>query len=921
MNFGKHELKKELRSQSSNAARQKNRARVVSFKIFIFAVLAIAAIGIFTGLGMIHGILKSTPSLDELDTSPHATATTIYDVEGNEIQQLVMAGSNRELVTYKEIPEDLVNAFVAIEDERFWTHNGIDPRGIARAFLRAVTHGGLTEGASTITQQLIKNSVFEGGSETNMGDRIRRKIQEQYLAVQLEKKKSKTEIMEDYLNTINLGASTLGVEAASQRYFGKHVSDLTLSECATIAAITQNPSRYNPITHPEENQKRRDIVLDYMYEQGKISAADRDFAKKDDVYARIQTVDEKHSEETSVYSFFVDEVIVNVLKDLEAAGYSDTEARTLLYSGGLKIYTTQDPKLQEIVDEEISDPSNYADIVKYSFTYSLVVSHSDESTDKYSEADVKRWLRESDAEAQLLFDSEDEINQCLKNFKKSIMNSRDSIESEYIDITLQPQGSVVLMEQDTGYVRAVNGLRGEKEASLSLNRATDTTRQPGSTFKVLTAFAPALDSAGQTLGSVYYDSPYEFADKTFNNWWPTGEYVGYSSIRDGIVYSMNIIALKCMMNTVTPELGYQYALDFGITSLVENETNAKTGKTTTDIGATLCLGGITYGVSNLELTAAYAAIANKGVYTKPVYYTKIVDRSGKVILNNKPETHTVIKESTAWLLTNAMEDVCELSYLYGDQNIRSSAPQAKVEGLPTAGKSGTTTANNDVWFVGYTPYYTLGVWEGFDDNGYITTGENVKSMWNKIMTRATEGLPAKEFYASPSNIESATICKKSGKLAIPGVCDHDPGGNMAYNEFFAKGTTPTEVCDHHTIVTACAVSNQLAGQFCPAALKQSRVYRLITEENASGTTFDSQYVLPASLRGQYCGIHTAEWLLQSQEESSRAEQESIEAESRAKESSIAAEESAAEESNHNHTPGDHSTVVPGINIPNLFEPH
>ena len=331
--------------------------------------------------------------------------------------------------------------------------------------------------------------------------------------------------------------------------------------------------------------------------------------------------------------------------------------------------------------------------------------------------------------------------------------------------------------------------------------------------------------------------------------------MGYANIRDGIVYSMNIIALKALMNTVTPQTGYQYALDFGITSLVESEVNETTGEVFTDIGAPLCLGGITHGVSNLELTGAYAAIANQGIYTEPIYYTRIVDRNGKIIIDNQPETHTVIKESTAWLLTNAMEGVCQYSLLYDHSDIPTSRTETKLDNMPTAAKSGTTTNTNDIWFVGYTPYYTLGIWQGYDENAELTTGPDVRIMWHSIMSRATEGLPAKQFPAMPSNIEEASICHKSGKLAVPGVCDADPAGNMVYTEYFARGTTPTEVCDHHTRVTVCSLSGVLATEFCPEQLRQNRIYRTLTDES-TGNTDDSAYLLPESLRNSTCPIHT-----------------------------------------------------------------
>ena len=372
MNYGKNGLKKQLRHLTSSGVRHRSRIAVTAFKAFLFGIFGLLTVLMFIGLGMFRGILNSTPDLASLDMSPNASATILYDAGGNEIQTLVMAGSNRQPVEYSEMPKNLINAFVAIEDSRFWTHNGVDVKGFARAAVSAVTSGELDQGASTITQQLIKNVAFGGGMESSLGAKIKRKIQEQYLAIQLEKTMDKTIILQNYLNTINLGANTLGVESAAQRYFGKHVSELELSECAVIAAVTSNPTRYNPITHPEENAKRRDIVLENMFDQGYISTDELKEAQRDDVYTEIADHDTAREAESSVYSYFVDETIVQALADLEDAGYSEAEARNLLYSGGLRIYTTQDPQLQTIMDEEISNPDNYAHTeLKYSFTYRL----------------------------------------------------------------------------------------------------------------------------------------------------------------------------------------------------------------------------------------------------------------------------------------------------------------------------------------------------------------------------------------------------------------------------------------------------------------------------------------------------------------------------------------------------------------------
>ena len=268
MNYGKNGLQEQIRSVSSRSVRRKTKAAVITFEVCLGSFFALLILAICLAVGMFRGILNSAPDLNTLDMSPDASATILYDSDGNEIETLVMAGSNRQPVEYSDLPQNLINAFVAIEDSRFWTHNGVDVKGIARAALSGLTSGEFDQGASTITQQLIKNVAFNGGAERTLGERLKRKIQEQYLAIQLEKTMDKTIILQNYLNTINLGANTLGVEAASERYFNKTVSELNLSECAVLAAITQNPTRYNPITNPEENAKRRNIVLENMYEQG-----------------------------------------------------------------------------------------------------------------------------------------------------------------------------------------------------------------------------------------------------------------------------------------------------------------------------------------------------------------------------------------------------------------------------------------------------------------------------------------------------------------------------------------------------------------------------------------------------------------------------------------------------------------------------
>ena len=847
MNYGKNEVARKLQRSSSKA--QKVASKLVLWLVKLVLVLFTVGIilSVSLGYGIFKGIIDAAPEIDVASIEPSGYATMVYDSKGNLTETLVKSGSNRLEATYEELPQCLIDAFVAIEDSRFWSHHGVDLRSMIRAAVGILTNNP-AGGGSTLTQQLIKNNIFAGGNEDSFGEKLERKLQEQYLALQLEKIMDKEIILKNYLNTINLGNNTLGVKSAAKRYFGKDVSDLTLSEATVIAGITQNPTKYNPLSEKgqKNNEEKRRVILQYMYEQGKISKEDQEEALADDVYSRIQNVDLVTQESQNPYSYFTDELTEQVMTALqEKLGYTESQASNLLYAGGLSIYTTQDPDLQAIVDEEVNNPDNY-DVVYYSIDYRLSIQHEDETVTNYSDETMKTYYRTDLGQTSYdgLFKTKEEADAAIAAYKSAMTKEGDTVLGEVVYYILQPQVSFVLMDQHTGYVKAVNGGRGTKEISLSLNRATNTLRQPGSTFKVLTAFAPALDTCGATLSTVYYDAPYTVGQKTFRNWYAKKGYMGYSTIRDGIVYSMNIVAVRCMMETVTPQLGVEYARNFGITSLTETDYNAATA-----------LGGITKGVSNLELTGAYAAIANGGIYTKPVFFTKILDHNGKVLLENEPQTKRVLKDSTAFLLTDALAESMESSRMYASPgvNLNSTSVPANIPGMSNAGKSGTTTSNVDIWFVGYTPYYTAGIWSGCDDNQKISAiGSSTsyhKRIWKQIMARAHEGL-ADTGFPVPDSIETASVCRKSGMLPNPGVCEADPRGSAVYTEYFAKGTVPTQVCDHHVAITVCGESGGLPTEFCPLESRHSRTV-LVTPEGESGGTDDSRYAMPGP-----CAVHT-----------------------------------------------------------------
>ena len=780
MNYGKKKAAKRQKKITSKSTMQGKRIVVRLFKALLICIVLAAVVGVAGGGLFIKKIIDDTPHVSASDVKPKGFTTFVYADDGStEIERFVSSGSNRVYKSIDEIPKDLQHAFVAIEDERFYKHNGIDLQGIARAAVVGIARGGnFTEGASTLTQQLIKNNVFPNFTkEKTFYDKFQRKIQEQYLALQIEKKMDKSEIIESYLNTINLGQNCLGVQAASQRYFGKDVSDLTLSECAVIAGITQSPSTYDPITHPDNNKVRRNKVLKNMLEQGYISQKQYDEALADDVYARIQTTNTA-SQADNTYSYFVDALAQQVIQDLkDQLGYTDTQAYNAVYSGGLSIYSTQNQTMQQICDEEANNDSNYPGLKEYGLDYALTVTRADGSTENYGNNNIKNYVKETYGKDQgLLYSSEDAARAMVEEWKTTIAREGDTYD-ERITITPQPQSSITIMDQKTGQIKAMVGGRGEKASSLGLNRAYQgSKRQPGSTFKILAAYAPALDSCDKTLATTIDDEPYTLKNgQVLRN--ANKQYSGTTTLREGIKRSINVVAVK-LSDEITQELGYEYCQKFGISTLVKNKTiNGKVFDDSTS--QTLALGGITEGVYNYEMCAAYATIANGGEYNKPTLYSKVVDHDGNVLLDGTGESHTVIKDSTAYLLTSAMEDVVN----------SGTGTACQLPNMPVAGKTGTTTSNKDLWFCGFTPYYTCAVWGGYDDNKECDYDTSFRfRLWKGIMSRIHENLEEKDFKV-PSSVERKSICTITGKLAGSGC--------PSITEYFAKDTLPTETCSGH----------------------------------------------------------------------------------------------------------------------------
>lgn len=778
----------------------------MALRVVLISLVVIAAVA-FSGVsGIVNGLMETAPGIDSINVIPDGYATTILNSKGKTIQTLVGKEANRQYATLDTIPKHLQNAFVAIEDERFWVHDGIDLQGIFRATFSGLTNGGeFHQGASTLTQQLLKNQVFNGGEEATFAQKVERKVQEQYLAIQLENRLTKEQILEYYLNTINLGQNTLGVQAAAKRYFDKDVSELTISESAVLAGITQNPAGYNPITHPKRNAKKRTTILSYMKDQGYITSDEYEKAMADKVYARIKAVNKETTATQTTTSYFTDALIDQVISDMKnELGYTETQAYNALYRGGLTIYTTQDASIQKVCDNVINNPSYYPSGSTYQLSYQLTVTDAKGVAHNYNAGTMKNWFaKKKKKKIPLYYTDKKEANQYIKVYKKAMSKGTGcQVEGEKIDFVIQPQVSFVVMDQTTGQVKAICGGRGEKTASRTLNRASTSLRQPGSTYKILSTYLPALDTSGMTLATQQKDEPYYYpgTKRLVKNWYRG--YRGTVTIRKAIADSMNVIAVKTL-EQVTPKVAYDYLLNLGFTSLVESYTDAS-GKIYSDISLPMALGGLTKGVSNLELTTAFASIANGGVYNKATFYTKIIDHDGNVLLdktpvvtktqNKKGEDVTVVttssskqvmKDSTAFLLTSAMQDVVN----------SGTGTAVKLRGInvPVAGKTGTSTGNKDLWFVGYTPYLTAGIWGGYDASEKQSNTTYHKAIWKAIMEKLSKKHKNEKVkFTMPSSVVAVRTCTVCGK---PLAENHY--SSRSKKEYFAKGTVPEETCSVH----------------------------------------------------------------------------------------------------------------------------
>lgn len=845
--------KRYAQKNKQKAAHRKKKRKIIWFK----RILSLCGIMIVLGIVMVAFILQDTQKVNWNNIYDYLSeASVIYDDKGKEIDNIYSSAGNRVVVKYEDMPKDLVNSFVSIEDKTFWDHHGFNFIRMAGAVVDSVTtKGKKVQGTSTITQQLARNLWL---TETKSERSFTRKIKEAYYAIQLERHLSKEEIIEAYLNTIALGQNCLGVQSASQTYFSKDVNELSLLECAALASLPQAPGSYayiktvasdevskddsnivktgkaNTYLYNDIAEKRIETVLYLMAEQGYITEDKKDKTKVSKLKSKIKPNIDEHTNEAQ---FFIDYMIKNLVKDLmKEYNHTEQEATQMVYSGGLKIYTTLNKDMQNAVEEQFVNSSNFPTVTnlktdkddniikdngalmlyKYSnyfdgdgtFTLKkkefsimddgnillkkgkrLNFYKTESSVGKDINIEFKNlYLRENNtfysinggvinipAEYKKLDDNGNLIVDISfmnkKDYKNFMKISKKKITFKNWTYTLrqqvqQPQASMVILNHSNGQIKAMVGGRNI-EGKMNFNRTTSP-RQPGSSIKPLSVYAPAIESGAKgkkikngessygkywTAASVIKDEEMKYEGKVWpKNWYPG--YKGNMTLRKSVEQSVNTNAVK-VLNNIGDDTSVDFLEDLGITSIV------KKGNSNDLKPAALALGGMTDGVSPLQMAAAYGTFPNKGTYVKPTTYTKIKSKDNHLVLESEADTKDVMDPGTAFIMT----DILRTTVTNG------IASNASFSGQPVAGKTGTTSDNFDAWFVGTTPKYSAALWIGNDISIQLSKGSAAAStLWSRIMSNATKGEKEGSFPDAPGNVSKRTVDGKS--------------------EYFVDGTAP-----------------------------------------------------------------------------------------------------------------------------------
>lgn len=713
-------------------------------------------------------------SLDELQAADVSQTSFMYYVDSNgEIQllQQIYTDIDRQWVSIDEIPEDLIHAAVAIEDKRFYEHQGVDWITTVKACANMFFGGSSTFGGSTITQQMIKNRTGDDSVT------VQRKVEEIFRACKFESQYDKDVVMEWYLNQIYLGSGCYGVKSAAWEYFGKELDELTIAECASLISITNNPSLYSPYIYPENNRNRQLDVLWEMYDQGWITEGEYEQAK-----AQEMVFTSGDDAENTTYHTCV------------SCGYTDT-ARHYDRDENDLFYCPQCGTQADIVLDSSSD--------MYSWFTELVL---DDLAQALAEQQGLEWS--SETKAAMMEQIKRGGYHIYTTLDMDVQNQVDKIYTNLDNIpktrsTQQLQSAIVIIDNRTGDVVAVAGAVGEKESFDAFSYATDQGLQTGSVMKPLTVYAPAFEVGAISPATAIDDLPFSYTDGMF----PLNDSRSYqisTTVLNGVTASINTTAVN-----VLDRIGLNYSFDFAknkfhLEGLLESEWTSS-GRELSDIGySPLALGALSYGVTVRDMASAYATFPSNGLYREDRTFTKVYDSNGNLVLDNTQDSEQILSERAANYMNYCLRQVVTQGTGY----------YANMSSTMVAAKTGTTSGNKDRWFIGYTEYYTAAVWCGYKYSEEVKlVGDSTNPagrLWCAVMKPIHEGLAYKDVY-DDSEMVWVTVCKDSGGFATE-ACNADPRGGRVQSVLVYRSDYPTKTCDKHVLVDYC--TDGVPNEYC-----------------------------------------------------------------------------------------------------------
>ncbi|MEE3392390.1 MAG: transglycosylase domain-containing protein [Lachnospiraceae bacterium] len=878
MNFSKRNIRSQLDLLSLEKRKKLNSIYVILLIVCFFAFISFTAFSMTQAFFKLRTFLTSLPDSKSILFLDDGKPGTIYDTSGRSIGSLTRSYNDSTFSGTEEIPDKIKKAFAACYDPDFYKSSDLSISMTFDTIYNTIVNNSSSirdfadpedtpdETAGTdkksnvmdlmkllgdvklsIPEQLVANQLYFRSGQDNL--KLNNFMKEQFVSLRVQQIFKKDEIIGYFLNTLCFGNDITGITDAAEYYFSKDVSELTVSEASVLAAISVDSEIYDPFLHPDKNKLLERRILKFMHDNGMLDETGYEDELGSDPYGGMTKKNPGSSGDGQKEDSYTRTLVISLKNDLmDRLGYSETQALNAIYHGGLNIYSCEDSYIQKHIEELINDDKYYKGTEGSFLDYSLTITDKTGTRDVFTEDDLKDYFEQKTGKKQnLYFDSEKDAFDHISEYEKYLKRSGRLILDRSVSLTKEPQCSAVLMDHNTGEVAALIGGRDQSE-NTGINHANDVLRSPGTALTPFAVYVPALDASGLTLSDVEDDVKTYFPEDAYEVKNINGAHYGLITMRNAMLRSDNVAAVK-FFSDIQYQTGIDYLKKFGfknITALLIDDT----GKRMTDLRSRTAIGDLWNGTSNLELTAAYAALASKGRYHQPLFYRRAAFSNGEEVIKNTKYETRIINIETAWLIDDVLNQ--KLNNIYKEKGIGS---YDHFE----CGQDSADYRSKNKYFNGFNKKYSLGLWAGNDDESRLKNGPDLTMLWHDIMAalpkyddsyntlvmKCSEEDRDHSLFKKPDTIISARVCTKSGKLGISGICDDSKVNSTIVDEYFVKGTEPDRYCDRHVVYNINKKTGFLSN---PENIDTEKKIFLIKDDDEMDS--DTPYILPEKIKEQ-----------------------------------------------------------------------